>query len=160
MDLWGPLRLVLQSIQELQGDSSEFFRDSAIALKARMPLKNVQNCLVVLHENEFISLSKLQEGFSASIEAKGRVALTYPSNVPLITWSGQGRPEGLTAIRRRTTRPFSSTCSLELRMPVGYPRASAIGRTASRSGTLIRPSGSGSFTGRAAAARRPWSRPG
>ena len=65
MDLWGPLRLVLQSIQDLQGDSSASFRDSAIARKARMPLKNVQNCLVELHENAFISLTKLVNGFSA-----------------------------------------------------------------------------------------------
>jgi eukaryotic-like serine/threonine-protein kinase len=104
MDFWGPLRLVLQTIQELQGDSSGFVRDSAFALKARMPLKNVQNCLIVLHENEFISLNKLGDGFSASIEAKGRVALTYPSNVPVVAWSTvQIVPKGL--------RPFDGNDS-------------------------------------------------
>ena len=104
MDLWGPLRLVLQSIQDIQGDSSGFSQDSAIAQKARMPLKNVQNCLVVLHENEFVSLSRLENGFSASIEAKGRTALTYPSNVPLIVWSAvKVVPKGL--------RPFGASDS-------------------------------------------------
>ena len=101
MDLWGPLRLVLQSIQDLQGDSAEFLRDSAIAKQARMPLKNVQNCLLVLHENEFISLSRLVDGFSASIEAKGRTVLTYPSSTPLIVMSAvKVIPKGL--------RPFGA----------------------------------------------------
>ena len=67
MDLWGPLRLVLQSIRDIQGDSSGFSQDSAIAQKARMPLKNVQNCLVVLHENEFVSLARFTYGLLARI---------------------------------------------------------------------------------------------
>ena len=36
MDLWGPLRLVLQSMNDIQGDSSGFFEDSAIAVKASL----------------------------------------------------------------------------------------------------------------------------
>jgi hypothetical protein len=101
MNLWGPLRLVLQTIQKLQGDTSAWIRDSEIAEKARMPLKNVRYCLVVLHENDFISLTPLRDhSLSASVEAKGRVALTYPSNVPLVTWSTvRAAPKGL--------RPFA-----------------------------------------------------
>ena len=104
MDLWGPIRLVLQSIQDLQGDSSASFRDSAIAQKARMPLKKVRDCLAVLHENEFISLTGLVDGLSASIEAKGRVALTLPSGVPIIISSSiKVVPKGL--------RPFGASDS-------------------------------------------------
>ena len=96
MDLWGPLRRVLQSIQDLQGDSPDFLRDSAIAMKIRMPLKNVQYCLGVLAENEFISLTRQTEGYVASVEAKGRLALTIPSGVPLITFStNRVVPKGL-----------------------------------------------------------------
>ncbi len=106
MDLWGPLRLVLQTIQDLQGDSSEFLSDSAIAQKARMPLKNVQNCLVVLHENEFISLARQTSGLSASLDHKGRVALTIPSGVPLITIStSRVVPKGLRSFDA-TDSPF------------------------------------------------------
>jgi len=104
MDLWGPLRLILQTIQALQGDSSDFFRDSMIAQRAKMPLNNVRNCLIVLHENELISLAKLTDGYSASIEAKGRTALTYPSSVPLFIWTAvKVVPKGL--------RPFEASDS-------------------------------------------------
>ena len=104
MDLWGPLRLVLQSIQDIQGDSAKFLQDSEIAKQARMPLKNVQYCLLVLHENEFISLSRLEDGFSASLEAKGRTVLTYPSSTPLIVMSAaKVVPKGL--------RPFGAVDS-------------------------------------------------
>ena len=87
MDFWGPLRLVLQTIQELQGESTRSFRDTEIAQKARMPLKNVRYCLIGLNDNEFIALARQEDGFSASIEAKGRIALSYPSNVPLVIWT-------------------------------------------------------------------------
>ena len=107
MDLWGPLHLVLQSIQALQADSSQSFPDSEIARKARMPLANVRNCLIVLHENEFISLAMLTDGLSASLEAKGRTALTYPTNVPLMVWTAvKVMPKGL-----RHSRPATPTSS-------------------------------------------------
>src|SRR4051812_16002481 len=96
MDLWGPLRLILQTVQDLQGDSSGFFQDTAIAQRARMPLKNVQHCLVVLHENELISLNRLVVGFSASINAKGRTALTLPSTASaLVRTEVKVVPKGL-----------------------------------------------------------------
>ena len=67
-----------------------------------MPLKNVQNCLVVLYENEFISLSRLENGFSASIEAKGRTALSLPVERPAHRLvCGQGCAEGIASLRGR-----------------------------------------------------------
>ena len=61
-------------------------------------------CLLVLHENEFISLSRLEDGFSASLEAKGRTVLAYPSSTPLIVMSAaKVVPKGL--------RPFGAVDS-------------------------------------------------
>jgi formylglycine-generating enzyme required for sulfatase activity len=74
----------LRTIRDLQGDTAGFVSESDIARKAGLPLKNVRYCLVVLHENGFISLVMRTDGCVASIEAKGRLALTYPSNVPLV----------------------------------------------------------------------------
>lgn len=100
MQLWGPQRLILQAVSDLQGESSDFISDTKIAAHAKMGLGDVRNCLLTLEVDNLLSLARTTEGYLASVEAKGRLALSLPIPIPALrTEKGANsvkiRPKGL-----------------------------------------------------------------
>jgi formylglycine-generating enzyme required for sulfatase activity len=84
--LRGAQRMVLQAILDGSGDMLNFVEDSQIARTTRIALKDVRDWLETLEGDEHVEIARTEAGLSASITAKGRLAL-------------------------RRDRPFSSTSS-------------------------------------------------
>ena len=101
MDLWGPKRLILQAIKELQQTLGDSITDAQIATKANVPLANVRYGLLALKDNNFVALLKHEDqSFTATITPEGRLALDYPTSVPIKILATIG------SITVRGLRPF------------------------------------------------------
>ena len=73
--LRGPLRLVLQAVLDLQGDSTDYVEDTKVACQACMHLDEVRNCFIVLEGRGYVNGDRTIHGRSALITAEGRLAL-------------------------------------------------------------------------------------
>lgn len=73
--LYGAQRLVLQTILDAQGDSQSFVEDSRIAQTTTISLQDVRDWLFTLDLHDYVDLALTVNGFSASVTAKGRLAL-------------------------------------------------------------------------------------
>ena len=93
--LIGAQRMVLQAILDASGNVTSFVEDSRIARTSRIALKDVRDWLETLEGDEYVEIARTEAGLSASITAKGRLAL------------GQ-------------YRPFSSTPRLPFRSPSSW----------------------------------------
>ena len=75
MRLVGAQRLVLQTILDVQGDSANYVADAKVAEITQIALSHVRDWFQTLSDEGLISLARTSSGFSANIEAKGRLAL-------------------------------------------------------------------------------------
>ena len=73
--LIGAQRMVLQAILDASGDVPSFVEDSQIARTTRIALKDVRDWLETLEGDEYVEIARTEAGLSASITAKGRLAL-------------------------------------------------------------------------------------
>jgi formylglycine-generating enzyme required for sulfatase activity len=73
--LRGAQRLVLQAVHDLQGDTTTYVEDGAVAQQARIDLDDVRNCFAALEERGYLNVAPLINGRSAFITADGRLAL-------------------------------------------------------------------------------------
>jgi sulfatase-modifying factor enzyme 1 len=91
--LRGAQRMVLQAILDGSGDMLNFVEDSQIARTTRIALKDVRDWLETLEGDEYVEIARTEAGLSASITAKGRLAL------------GRDRPFSSTSSQLRGTLP-------------------------------------------------------
>ena len=73
--LFGAQRMVLQALQDAQGETSAFVEDSRIAQATQIALRDMRDWLLTLDQDELVDLALAETGFKASINAKGRLAL-------------------------------------------------------------------------------------
>ena len=73
--LFDAQRLVLQSIQDAQGESQSFIEDTRICQATKISLRDMRDWLLTLDNDEYADLALTESGMSASVTAKGRLAL-------------------------------------------------------------------------------------
>ena len=74
--LKGPQRLILQTVMDLQVDSEKYVEDAQVSQRVEIHLDDVRNCFIVLEEQGNVDGVKTLHGRSASITAKGHLALS------------------------------------------------------------------------------------
>lgn len=72
--LFGAQRLVLQAIQDAQGETSAFLEDNRIAQATKISLKDMRDWFLTLEQDEYVDLALTEGGLKASISPKGRLA--------------------------------------------------------------------------------------
>src|SRR5271157_3611953 len=75
MKLEGGERLVLKTLLDLQGDSKDYVEDSRLADAAKMVVQDVRDWLETLEGKGFVERTRLTDGFSAYVTAKGKLAI-------------------------------------------------------------------------------------
>ena len=75
MKLEGGERLVLKSLADLQGSSTDYVDDSRLAAATKMLVGDVRDWLETLEGKGFVERTRLTDGFSAYVTAKGKQAL-------------------------------------------------------------------------------------
>ena len=73
--LFGAQRLVLQAIQEAQGDSPTFIEDTRVSQATQIALRDMRDWFLTLDQDEYLDLALTEGGMKASVTAKGRLAL-------------------------------------------------------------------------------------
>ena len=73
--LFGAQRMVLQAIHDAQGETPTFIEDSRIAQATRISLRDMRDWFLTLDNDELVDLALTENGMSASVTAKGRLAL-------------------------------------------------------------------------------------
>jgi uncharacterized caspase-like protein len=73
--LFGAQRMVLQAIQDAQGETRAFIADRRIAESTKISLQDVRDWFLTLDHDELVDLALTEDGLSASMNAKGRLAL-------------------------------------------------------------------------------------
>ena len=84
MKLEGGERLVLKTLADLQGDSTDYVDDARLAVATKMFVQDVRDWLETLEGKGFVERTRLTDGFSAYVTAKGKQALrlTEPISTP------------------------------------------------------------------------------
>ena len=84
MKLEGGERLVLKSLLDIQGDFGENVEDFRVAAATKMAVQDVRDWLETLEGKGLVERTRLTDGFSAYITAKGKQALrlTEPISTP------------------------------------------------------------------------------
>src|SRR5271157_5739308 len=84
MKLEGGERLVLKTLLDLQGDSQDYVEDFRVAAPTKMAVQDVRDWLATLEDKGFVERTRLTDGFSAYVTAKGKQALrlTEPISTP------------------------------------------------------------------------------
>src|SRR5271157_2780690 len=72
MKLEGGERLVLKSVADLQGSSTDYVDDSRLASATKMIVEDVRDWLEMLEGKGFVERARGTAGFSAYVTAKGR----------------------------------------------------------------------------------------
>jgi hypothetical protein len=85
-------RLMLKALKDIQGDTNDYVDDARLAVATTMIVDDVRDLLEMLHGKEFVERTRLDEGFSAYITAKGRQALRLTEPVPTPTQVGEAGP--------------------------------------------------------------------
>jgi len=75
MKLEGGERLVLRNLLDLQGDSGENVEDFRVAAVTKMGVQDVRDWLETLEGKGFVERTRLTDGFSAYVTAKGKLAI-------------------------------------------------------------------------------------
>jgi hypothetical protein len=73
--LFGAQRLVLQAIQDAQGDSQAFIEDTRVAHATQIALRDMRDWFLTLDQDEYVDLALTESGLQASATPKGRLAL-------------------------------------------------------------------------------------
>ena len=82
MKLEGGERLVLKSLADLQGLSTGYVDDARLAVAAKMLVEDVRDWLETLEAKGFVERTRLTDGFSAYVTAKGKQALRLTEPIP------------------------------------------------------------------------------
>ena len=80
--LEGGERLVLKSLADLQGLSTENVDDARLAVATKMLVEDVRDWLETLEGKGFVERTRLTDGFSAYVTAKGKQALRLTEPIP------------------------------------------------------------------------------
>jgi uncharacterized caspase-like protein len=73
--LFGAQRMVLQALSDAQGDKGSFIEDSRVAQVTSISLRDMRDWFLTLDNDEYVDLARNENGMSASVTAKGRLAL-------------------------------------------------------------------------------------
>ena len=92
MKLEGGERLVLRSLADLQGNSTDYVDDSRLALAAKMFVHDVRDWLETLEGKGYVERARGTDGFSAYVTAKGKQALRLTEPIPSPMPAGEGAP--------------------------------------------------------------------
>jgi Caspase domain len=98
--LFGAQRLVLQEIQNSQGDKSCFIEDSKVAQVTKISLRDMRDWFLTLDNDEYVDLALTENGMSASVTAKGRLALGLYKPFPTPTTPDPARSRSKTGRER------------------------------------------------------------
>src|SRR5512135_2178883 len=100
--LYGAQKMVLQAIQNAQGETSNYIDDSKLSQATRIAMSDMRNWLLTLDQEEYIDLTLTNNGLSASITPKGRLTLglfrplpSTPAPEPSKSRSRTGREKAL-----------------------------------------------------------------
>ena len=100
--LYGAQKMVLQAIQNAQGETSNYIDDSKLAQATQIAMSDMRNWLLTLDQEEYIDLTLTNNGLSASITPKGRLTLglfrplpSTPAPEPSKSRSRTGREKAL-----------------------------------------------------------------
>jgi len=80
--LYGAQKMVLQAIQNAQGETSNYIEDSKLSQATQIAVSDMRNWLLTLDQEEYIDLTLTNNGLSASITPKGRLTLGVFSPLP------------------------------------------------------------------------------
>ena len=98
MKLEGGERLVLRTLRDLQGDSTDYVDDARLAAATKMFVQDVRDWLETLEGKGFVERSRGIDGFSAYVTAKGKQALRLtepmPSQTPPALAAGSQKSSG------------------------------------------------------------------
>src|SRR5271157_804367 len=92
MKLEGGERLVLKMLLDLQGDSKDYVEDSRLADATKMAVQDVRDWLETLEGKGFVERTRLTDGFSAYVTAKGKQALRLTEPISTPKSAGEGVP--------------------------------------------------------------------
>ena len=73
--LFGAQRMVLEAILDAQSESRSFIEDFRICQATRISLRDMRDWFLTLDNDELVDLALTENGMSASVTAKGRLAL-------------------------------------------------------------------------------------
>ena len=73
--LYGAQKMVLQAIQNAQGETSNYIDDSKLTQATQIAMSDMRNWLLTLDQEEYVDLALTNNGLSASITPKGRLKL-------------------------------------------------------------------------------------
>ena len=82
MKLEGGERLVLKSLADLQGLSTGYVDDARLAVATKMLVEDVRDWLETLEGKGFVERTRLTDGFSAYVTAKGKQAFRLTEPIP------------------------------------------------------------------------------
>jgi DNA-binding MarR family transcriptional regulator len=118
MKLEGGERLVLKTLLDRQGDSTDYVDDARIAAATKMLVEDVRDWLETLEAKGFVERARGTDGFSAYVTAKGKQALrlTEPISSPKPTGgaapvtaaapTGTGTPSPQPAVTQKPAVPL------------------------------------------------------
>src|SRR5271166_1991542 len=75
MKLEGGERLVLKTLRDFQGDSTDYLDDARLTAATKMFVQDVRDWLETLEGKGFVERARGMDGFSAYATAKGKLAL-------------------------------------------------------------------------------------
>jgi len=122
MKLEGGERLVLKTLRDLQGDSTDYVDDARLASATNMFVQDVRDWLETLEGKGFVERARGTAGFSAYVTAKGKQALrlTEPiassmsgttvsgaSNVSVLSVPNSSPPLHPAVVASKTSEPIS-----------------------------------------------------
>src|SRR5271157_5747357 len=116
MKLKGGERMVLKNLLDLQGDSGENVEDTKVAAATKMAVQDVRDWLEMLEGKGFVERTRLTDGFSAYVTAKGKQALRLTKPVAGPQPAGQGAPLVTTPGAKLVASPQRATAD-----PIGRP---------------------------------------
>jgi hypothetical protein len=100
--LYGAQKMVLQAIQNAQGETSTYIEDSKLTQATQIAMSDMRNWLLTLDQEEYVDLALTNNGLSASITPKGRLTLglfhplpSTPAPEPSKSRSRTGREKAL-----------------------------------------------------------------
>jgi Caspase domain len=73
--LYGAQRMVLQAIQDAQGETSAFIEDARITQATQVGLRDMRDWLLTLDQDGYVDLALTDGGLKASVTPQGRLAL-------------------------------------------------------------------------------------
>ena len=80
--LYGAQKMVLQAIQNAQGETSNYIDDTKLTQATQIAMSDMRNWLLTLDQEEYVDLALTNNGLSASIIPKGRLTLGLFSPLP------------------------------------------------------------------------------